>query len=368
VADTGRALGQVGVGDGEVSFWKGRRVLLTGHTGFKGGWLATWLLARGSRVTGLALPAESARGFFRVCGLEERVASLVGDVRDHDRVAAAFADADPEVVFHLAAQPLVIRGYAEPLLTIGTNVMGTANVLDCARGARSVRAVVAVTSDKCYRPARPARRHLEDDPLGGDDPYSTSKAAAEMVASAYRASFFGPEGRGLATVRAGNVIGGGDWSQDRIVPDAIRAFSSGEPLRVRNPHAVRPWQHVLDPLAGYLAVAERLYADPAGWSEPWNFGPAEDGVSVGRIVDLVSEAWGGGRWTTVAGAGPPEVVHLALDSGKAAARLGWRPRLSLHQGVASTVEWYRAALSGASADEMFALSGSQIAAWEAARA
>jgi CDP-glucose 4,6-dehydratase len=351
-----------------VSFWKGRRVLLTGHTGFKGGWLATWLLGRGSRVTGLALPPESARGFFSVCGLEGRVTSLVGDVRDHHRVETAFEEADPEVVFHLAAQPLVIRSYAEPLLTLGTNIMGTANVLECARGARSLRAVVVVTSDKCYRPARPARRHQEGDPLGGDDPYSASKAAAEIVAHAYGASFLGPEGRGLATVRAGNVIGGGDWSRDRIVPDAIRAFSAGEPLGVRNPHAVRPFQHVLDPLAGYIAVAERLYADPAGWSEPWNFGPAEDAVSVGQLVDLVAEAWGGARWTSGAGPGPSEVEHLALDSGKATARLGWRPHLGLRKGVESTIAWYRAALSGASVDEMFALSRYQIADWEAAAA
>ena len=349
-----------------MSFWKGRRVLLTGHTGFKGGWLATWLLARGSRVTGIALPAEAALGFFQACGLEKRLTSVVADVRDRDRVAAAVEDADPEVLFHLAAQPLVIRGYAEPLLTIGTNVMGTANVLDCARRARSLRAIVVVTSDKCYRPARPARRHQEDDPLGGDDPYSASKAAAEIVATAYRASYYGPEGRGLATVRAGNVFGGGDWSQYRIVPDAIRAFSSGEPLRVRSPQAVRPWQHVLDPLAGYLSVAEHLYADPAGSSEPWNFGPADEAVSVGQLVNLVAEAWGGGRWTSGAEAGPSEVEHLALDSGKATARLGWRPRRGLREGVASTVAWYRAALSGASADEMFALSKSQIAAWEAA--
>jgi CDP-glucose 4,6-dehydratase len=355
----------VGVGDGGT-FWKGRRVLLTGHTGFKGGWLATWLLAKGSKVTGLALPAESARGFFHTCGLEDRLASLVVDVRDRDRVAAAVAEADPEVLLHLAAQPIVMRGYAEPLLTLDTNVMGTANVLDGARSARSLRAIVVVTSDKCYRPARPARRHQEGDPLGGDDPYSASKAAAEIVATTYRTSYFGPEGRGLATVRAGNVFGGGDWSQYRIVPDAIRAFSAGEPLGVRSPQAVRPWQHVLEPLAGYLAVAERLYAEPAAWSEPWNFGPDEDGVSVGQLVQLVAEAWGGGRWTSVAAAGPSEVEHLALDSGKAAARLGWRPRLGLRNGVASTVAWYRAALSGASPDEMFALSRSQIAAWEAA--
>jgi CDP-glucose 4,6-dehydratase len=350
-----------------TSFWKGRRVLVTGHTGFKGGWLSAWLLSRESEVTGLALDAPDGPGFFRHCGLGGRMRSLLGDVRDPGRVAGAFAESDPEVVFHLAAQPLVRRSFADPVLTFETNVMGTVHVLECARRAAALRAVVVVTSDKCYRPAAAPRRHSEDDPLGGRDPYSASKAAAEMVAGAYGTSFLTLDGRGLATVRGGNVIGGGDWSEDRIVPDAVRAFASGQSLGIRNPDAVRPWQHLLDPLGGYLEVAERLYADPGGWSEPWNFGPEGYGVPVAQLADLLVEAWPGGRWTPEPSKGPAEAPHLALDSGKAAARLGWRPRLSLREAVSATVAWYRRALSEASPEAMFDLSLRQIAAWEGAR-
>ena len=346
-------------------FWSGRRVLVTGHTGFKGGWLASWLLRRGSQVTGLALAPAPGPGFFAATALESRVRSLLGDVRDPATVDHAFQHSDPEVVFHLAAQPLVRRGHAEPAATFDTNVMGTVHVLEAARRAPSLLAVLVVTSDKCYR-SEASRRHGEDDALGGGDPYSASKAAAEMVALGYR-PFFDAQGRGLATVRAGNVIGGGDWSEDRIVPDAIRAFSSGQPLFLRHPGAVRPWQHVLDPLGGYLELAERLAADPSAFRGPWNFGPAEDGVTVVQLVQLVAEAWGAGSWRAETGpGGVAEAAHLALDSAKAAGRLGWRPRWLLPEAVAASTAWYRRALEGATPAEMRRLSEEQISAWEAA--
>jgi CDP-glucose 4,6-dehydratase len=346
-----------------TSFWSRRRVLITGHTGFKGGWLAAWLAREGSVVTGLALPPAPGPGFFRICGMERRLTSVFGDVRDAGRVSEAFVAADPEVVFHLAAQPLVRRGHVEPVLTFETNVLGTVNVLEAARAAPSVRAVVVVTSDKCYLPAK--RRHTEDDALGGDDPYGASKAAAEIVARAYRMSYFVGQGRGVATVRAGNVIGGGDWSEDRVVPDAVRAFASGQSLAVRHPGAVRPWQHVLDPLGGYLRLAERLAADPGAWSEAWNFGPRE-AATVAELVTLLAEAWPGARWSVLEGGGPREDVHLALDSSKAADRLGWQGRFGLEEAVAATTAWYRRALIGTDPDEMLAYSSEQIERWRAA--
>jgi CDP-glucose 4,6-dehydratase len=346
-----------------TSFWSGRRVLVTGHTGFKGGWLAAWLAREGSLVTGLALPPAPGPGFFRICGLERRLTSLFGDVRDARRVNEAFAAADPEVVFHLAAQSLVRRGYAEPVLTFETNIMGTVNVLEAARAAPSVRAVVVVTSDKCYLPA--AHHHAEDDPLGGDDPYGASKAAAEVVARAYRMSYLAGQGRGVASVRAGNVIGGGDWNEHRVVPDAVRAFSSGQTLAVRHPGAVRPWQHVLDPLGGYIRLAERLVAEPAAWSEGWNFGPGK-AATVGELVTLLAEEWPDARWSVLEGGGPPEDFHLALDSTKAAERLGWQGRFGLREAVSATTAWYRRALLGTDPDSMLAYSNEQIERWRAA--
>lgn len=348
--------------------WSGRRVFLTGHTGFKGGWLAALLLERGAVLTGFAQPPGDGPGFFRACALQHRMRSVLGDILDRDALTSAVRESAPEVLFHLAAQPLVRRGHEEPVLTFETNVMGTVNVLEAARRSPGLRAVVVVTSDKCYEPATPPRSHVEGDPLGGPDPYSASKAATEMVAEAYRASYLGPAGCGLATVRGGNVIGGGDWAENRIVPDAVRAFAAGRPLGVRNPSSVRPWQHVLDLLGGYVRVAERLLADPAGHSEPWNFGPTEGGVPVSRLADLLVEAWPGGAWSEEASAGPAEARHLALDSSKAAARLGWRPRLPLDQAVATTLAWYRRALDGATPDEMFEASVRQIADWESVSA
>ncbi len=346
----------------DASFWHDRRVLLTGHTGFKGGWLATWLVTLGSRVTGLALPPDTSPSFFERCDLARHLTSLMGDVRNPGAVRAAFESIAPEVVFHLAAQPLVLRSYQEPVETFATNVLGAANVLEAARRTPSVRAVVVVTSDKCYADGRPGPRR-EGDPLGGDDPYSASKSCVEILSRSFRVSFFerADPPVGLATARAGNVIGGGDWAEDRIVPDAIRALSTGKALAVRHPRAVRPWQHVLDPLAGYLGLAERLCRAPREWSGPWNFGPEGDGLSVAGLVDLIVEAWGAGSWTSAEDlTAPPETEALRLDSGLARVRLGWRTHLTTAQAVAWAAEWYRAASDDKGRD-MFQLTAAQIA-------
>ncbi len=305
----------------DPDFWRGRSVLITGHTGFKGGWLATWLLLMGARVTGYALPPDTEPSYFNLCRLGERMVSLDGDVCDEVSLRAAVIQAEPEVIFHLAAQPLVRRGYREPVKTFATNVVGTANILEVARKTGSVRAAVIITSDKCYDITGPARAMREIDPLGGEDPYSASKACAELVALAYRRSFFDcGTPLAIATVRAGNVIGGGDWAEDRLVPDAVRAFYKSAPLIVRNARAVRPWQHVLEPLLGYLMLAQRLHAEGGRWSGAWNFGPSEtETVAVAKLADSLVEHWGGGTWQGAAALsdGLREAGFLRLDSSKA---------------------------------------------------
>ena len=320
-------------------FWAGRRVLLTGHTGFKGAWLALWLHALGAEVHGLSAPPPSSPSLYRLARVDEALASeSIVDVREAGAVRAAVAAVEPEVVLHLAAQALVRRSLAEPVETFEVNVTGTANVLEASRGAR---AIVVVTSDKCYRDVESGRPMREDDPLGGKDPYSASKAAQELVAAAYRQTVL--EGAALATVRAGNVIGGGDWAQDRLVPDLFRAALAGQPLVIRNPHAVRPWQHVLNPLSGYLAVAERLVAGEA--AEAWNFGPdAGDELPVSAVVERLRARWPGELEVRVeadAAAGK-EAATLRLDSAKARERLGWSPRWDLDAGLDATTEWYAA--------------------------
>jgi CDP-glucose 4,6-dehydratase len=332
-------------------FWEGKKVLLTGHTGFKGGWLALWLQALGARVTGYALTPPTDPSFFDTARVAGGMTSHIGDVRDLAALTAAVRQADPAIIIHMAAQSLVRPSYADPVATYSTNVMGTVNVLEAARAQSTVRAIVIVTSDKCYENAGAQREFRENDRLGGHDPYSNSKACAELVAAAYRDSFFtgGQAAAALATARAGNVIGGGDWSADRLIPDAVRAFGAGRPVQLRYPRATRPWQHVLDPLAGYLALAEKLFAAPAGYAEPWNFGPAPDQVmTVANVVDAVAKKWGGGaRWEPAPGAHPHEAQFLGMDAGKAQARLAWQPRLDITQAIDWTVEWYRAWCDGA---------------------
>jgi CDP-glucose 4,6-dehydratase len=327
----------------------GRTVLVTGHTGFKGSWLTQWLLRARARVVGLALPPYTPNDNFVVCGTEaDMAASAVIDVRDRDAVMSFVADQSPDVVFHLAAQPLVRLSYEAPSDTFATNVVGCCNLLDAVRACDSVEATVVITSDKCYRNNEWVWGYRETDTLGGHDPYSASKAAEEIVVASYRDSFFAPAGRHLASVRAGNVIGGGDWAADRIVPDAVRALMAGEPLGVRNPGSTRPWQHVLEPLGGYLLLAGRMLTEPGVLDDAFNFGPAEDAtITVGELADKVVADWGSGSWQHT---GESDAVHeagwLALDCSKAHRTLGWRPLLTVDEAVAWTIEWYRALADG----------------------
>lgn len=346
------------------SFWRGRRVLVTGHTGFKGSWLTLWLLALGARVTGYALPPPTRPSLFEAAEIRPEIDHVEADVRDAERLAAELRRAQPEVVFHLAAQPLVRRSYDDPLETFSVNVFGTAALLDAVRRSPSARSVVLVTSDKCYENREWHWSYREKSALGGHDPYSASKACAELVASSFRRSYFEAEGSdarpAVATVRAGNVVGGGDWAADRIVPDAIRSLSGGAPLELRYPRAIRPWQLVLEPLAGYLLLAERLFEEGRAFAEPWNFAPRdEDAKSVGWLVDRIHAAWvAETRWSKVSRPQPHEAIYLKLDASKAQARLGWRPRLGIEETVAWLVDWYRRVGGGESAR---ALTEEQIA-------
>jgi CDP-glucose 4,6-dehydratase len=351
----------------DSDFWMRRRVLVTGHTGFKGAWLSLWLQSLGAHVVGLA-PDQAAREcLYELAAVGEHLQHHAVDIRDADGVRDVLAGARPEIVLHLAAQPLVRRSLREPAMTYAVNVMGTVNVLEAVRLAgQEVRAVVVVSSDKCYEnPGERARRFREGDPLGGDDPYSSSKACAELVAAAYRRSFFSAEGSPrIGTARAGNVIGGGDWGEDRLIADSVRAVQTGRPLQVRNPEAVRPWQHVLNPLSGYLALAQALHAQ-AGAARAWNFGPrAGDARTVSWIVERLGELWDGAlSWELDERANPPEAAHLALDSSRAERELGWRPPWDLDDALGLVVEWHRAHLEG---EEMRAVSLAQIERFERA--
>ena len=333
----------------DPAFWAGKRVFLTGHTGFKGSWLSLWLADMGAAVHGFALAPATSPSLFEVAGVADRLAGhVVGDVRDGALVARAMADAAPDVVIHMAAQPLVRRSYAQPVETFAVNVMGTAHVLEAARAPGTVRALVNVTTDKCYQNKEWLWGYREDEPLGGHDPYSASKACSELVAAAYRASF----GRGgrpwIGSARAGNVIGGGDWAEDRILPDAFRALDAGEPLTVRSPGAIRPWQHVLEPLSGYLLLAQRLHDEGAPFAEGWNFGPADaDSRPVGWILDRVRALRPELDWRVAGGPQVHEAHFLKLDSSKARALLGWGPRWPLAAALEKTVEWHRAWRDGA---------------------
>jgi CDP-glucose 4,6-dehydratase len=334
-------------------FWEGRRVFVTGHTGFKGSWLCLALHRLGARVTGYALAPPTEPSLFDLCRVGELVASTTADVRDGDRLRREMTAADPEVVFHLAAQPLVRESYRRPVETYEVNVLGTVNLLDAVRACSRVRSVVVVTTDKCYQNQEWVWGYRETDRLGGHDPYASSKACAELAAASWAASFFAAEehsrhGVALATARSGNVIGGGDWAEDRIVPDFVRAALAGKPLRVRAPRAVRPWQHVLDPLAGYLLLARRLHDDGPAYGGAWNFGPDERDIkSVEELVGKLAAAWGtGGRWESDTGAHPHETVTLKLDSTKARSLLGWRPRWDSDAAVGKIVEWSHAYRDG----------------------
>lgn len=351
----------------DLSFWRGRRVFLTGHTGFKGSWLAIWLRSLGAEVTGYALAPATRPSLFEVAQAGSGIRSHIADIRDGEALGRALEDAQPEILFHLAAQALVGAGYAQPVETYSINVVGTAQVLDCARRVRGLRAVIGVTSDKCYHNRERPEGYREDEPLGGRDPYSSSKAGAELVLAAYRESFLTPQGVAVASARAGNAIGGGDWAPDRLVPDLLAAFAREEPARLRRPQSVRPWQHVLDPLAGYLALGRRLLLDGEKFAEAWNFGPDDDGlVNVGEVACRLAAMWGKGARSVESKVSTPHEAHLLhLDARKARERLGWRPRWNLDAALRAAVDWQRAWLSGA---DMRAFSLLQIERYSAAAA
>jgi CDP-glucose 4,6-dehydratase len=350
-------------------FWKGKRVFLTGHTGFKGGWLSLWLQSLGANLTGYALNPPTSPNLFQVAGVSNGMTSIIGDIRDFDGLKRAIQNAAPEIVIHMAAQPLVRGSYERPVETYATNVMGTVNLLESVRQSHGIKAVVNVTTDKCYENQEWVWGYRESEPMGGYDPYSNSKGCSELVTSSYRSSFFNSEtykkhGVAIATARAGNVIGGGDWSRDRLIPDVLAAFEKGDPVNIRNPNAIRPWQFVLEPLGGYLELAERLYCDGPDFAEAWNFGPAEDGAKpVSWVVEEIAGLWSDdAKWSRASDDALHEAHYLKLDISKARARLGWHPRVNLAQSIRLIIDWTKALKSNADMRE-FTLK--QIRAYEA---
>jgi CDP-glucose 4,6-dehydratase len=338
----------------DARFWQGKRVLLTGHTGFKGSWLSLWLQSLGATLGGLALDPPTEPSLFEAAHVTDGMTSVIGDIRDLATVQRAIGDFAPDIVLHMAAQPLVRYSYVEPVDTYATNVMGTVHVLEAARATPSVKVVLNVTSDKCYENQERDAGYREDEPMGGYDPYSNSKGCAELVTSAYRRSFMTQAGIALGSARAGNVIGGGDWASDRLVPDILRAFDAGRPVVIRNPTSIRPWQHVLEPLSGYLVLAQRLWSDSTEVSEGWNFGPHDqDARPVQWIVEQVVERWGeGASWQTDDTPHPHEAHYLKLDITKARIRLGWEPQWSLGEALERIVEWQQAYAAGSDLREV----------------
>ena len=344
-------------------FWAGRSVFLSGHTGFKGGWLALWLASKGAQVHGFALAPPTEPSLFTIGRVEQCLAShQIGDIRDAETLAGAVRAARPDIVFHLAAQPLVRRSYAEPVATFATNVMGTLNMLEAVRASETVRAVVNVTTDKCYANNEWLWPYRECEALGGHDPYSASKAAAEIVTAAMRASFLAAGGVRVATARAGNVLGGGDWAEDRLLPDFFRSVAAGYPLDVRYPGSTRPWQHVLEPLAGYTILAERLASGAEGFDNAWNFGPAdEDARPVDWLLRRLCAQMPGAEWRTTGAHKVHEAGYLKLDSSRARHLLGWLPRWNLDAALTATVDWHREWQAGG---DMTAVCLGQIRAYE----
>jgi CDP-glucose 4,6-dehydratase len=336
------------------SFWNGRNVFVTGHTGFKGSWLLLWLNSLGANVTGYALQPPTHPSLFEQAGVADTVRSIFADVRDFPRLKAALAECRPEVVIHMAAQSVVRRGYEDPIETYSSNVMGTVHLFEAVRQLGHACSVVNITSDKCYTNREWVWPYREDEPMGGRDPYSNSKGCAELVTAAYRESFFNPNSHecgsvALASARAGNVIGGGDWTRDQLIPDIMRAFLAGKPCLIRNPSAIRPWQFVLEPLRGYLMLAERLAKEASAFATSWNFGPSDtDAKPVSSITDSLARSWGGGAsWIRDSAMHPSESHLLKLDISKARACLEWHPVLPLNQALEWVVEWYRAFEAGA---------------------
>ena len=345
-------------------FWLGKRVLMTGHTGFKGSWLTMWLQSMGAQVVGYALAPPTNPSLFDVAEVGRGITSIFGDIRDLQKLRAVIAEHKPEIVIHMAAQSLVRYSYLEPVETYSINVMGTVNLLEAVRSSGSVKAVVSITSDKCYENREWVWGYRENEAMGGFDPYSSSKGCAELVASAYRNSYFHPDkyqthGVAIASARAGNVIGGGDWAGDRLIPDFMRAITEGKPVNIRNPHAIRPWQHVLEPLSGYLQLAQKLYEEGAAYAEGWNFAPQdEDAKPVQWIVEKLTHSWGeGAKWVLDDGDHPHEAHYLKLDCSKAKSKLDWHPRWQLDEALRKIVEWHRAYQDG---QDMRLVSLSQI--------
>ena len=354
--------------DMNPTFWRGKKVFVTGHTGFKGSWLSLWLQQLGAQVTGYALQPPTHPSLFEVAQVAQGMTSIIGDIRDGTMLPNAMRQAAPDIVIHMAAQPLVRRSYVDPVETYSTNVMGTVHLLEAVRQTPSVRAVVNVTTDKCYENKEWVWGYRENEPMGGFDPYSNSKGCAELVTAAYRNSFFNAANHSqhqvaLATARAGNVIGGGDWAEDRLIPDILRAIQNGQSVNIRNPHATRPWQHVLEPLSGYLALAEKLYTQGPAFAEAFNFGSAEeDAKPVQWIVEQLTQQWGdGANWKLDQAEHPHEAHYLKLDCSKAKMRLDWRPRWALGQALENIIVWHKAHQRG---DDMRELSLRQIATFQ----
>lgn len=324
-------------------FWKNKTVLITGHTGFKGSWTSIWLSQMGCKVVGYAKPAPTKPSLFESSNIADSIVNIEGDICDLEKVKQVVAEHKPEIVLHMAAQALVRESYDNPIETYMVNVIGTANILEAIRSCERTRVFVGITTDKCYKKQDGPWGYKETDPLGGNDPYASSKAGSELVIHSYRKSFFSQKKTAIASVRAGNVIGGGDWAKDRIIPDIMRAFQSGEMLHIRNPHAVRPWQFVMEPIRGYLMLAEKLWENPETFEDGWNFGPNEESSQeVGYIVKKLASQWGSeANWKLDTIENPPEDAFLRLDSSKARWQLGWKPMIHLDECLDWITEWYQ---------------------------
>lgn len=335
------------------SFWTNKKVLVTGHTGFKGAWLSAWLRRLGADVLGIAKPPSTVPNLHELTAEHFKVNSIFGDIRDLDFLKGELTNFNPDIIIHMAAQAIVRQSYDDPIETFQTNVMGTANLLEAARSVSNLRAFLSVTSDKCYENREWHWKYREIDPMGGWDPYSASKGCAELVTSSFRRSFFNPDkydehGVAVATARAGNVIGGGDWSRDRLIPDTVRAFNKNKEVIIRSPAAVRPWQFILDLLNGYILLTERLFTEGRAYAEPWNFGPDDEAEkSVEYILKQMIELWGeGAKWSLDENWNPHEANYLKLDSSKARIRLGWAPKFTLDQSLKYVVDWYKLYYAG----------------------